>query len=432
MAEVVNPVVQSVTKEKGSMAGLMSVVTPILIILGVILIIIGILIQVGIIKQKKPSKSNTLQSDLAVTPYNQSLSYPVNSLPSNQQYLVNFSPLTGYMAGYIGPIKGGTFNPNVYLTAAFHAGIRSFVLPISQYIDNNKTPDNGFPYSGHPSVVCRDASGTIISTNGMSVIDFINALLQTRGVNSYYANEPIFLFLEEVPGSIPDPVKEENKYVRLMNKIADDLSPLDSNNSRVIQMDGFGHLGSLVGGEREKELATLIPAANYFGKILIFTNFKTHLSNKPAYQKLPQKKLHEYVNFVYKSGADATIRANQAAKSISITDVNGSQVNWVNATQSTFYIAESPTPLEVPDVKLINTALTQGIQFIPIPFFFQPPAATKAIFDLWKGGSARVKPVSDPEYNLFTRPDPIVPAQPSQTMNARVSPDAQPGQVFIR
>lgn len=58
-------------------------------------------------------------------------------------------------------------------------------------------------------------------------------------------------FLEEVPGYVPDHVKQEQLYVKFMSKIAAQLSALDRG-ARIIQLDGFGQLGSLVGGERER------------------------------------------------------------------------------------------------------------------------------------------------------------------------------------
>jgi hypothetical protein len=421
--------VQATTKATMNMATFAWMITPILIIAGIALIVIGVLVQVGIIPTNKPSSLTTFQTKLGATPYQQGVAYPVNLLASNQQYLVNFSPLTGYLAGYIGPVDKGMFNPTVYLTAAFNAGIRSFVLPISTYPDNNKTPDSGWPYAGEPAVVCRDTNGIIISNNGMSVRDFVNALLQTRGVNSYYASEPIFLFLEEVSDYVPDPVKQEKQYVTFMSKIASQLSALD-NGARIIQFDGYGQLGSLVGGEREKELLTLIPVQYYFNRVVIFTNFKTRLATKSAYAGMP-KSLHEYANFIYKPNTEASTSSNQASKSISLTDISGSQINWPNSTQSSLFIAQTSTPLTIPDTSLVNTALSQGVQVIPLPFFFHDPAETKALFNLWKGSSSIIKPVNDAQANLFTRPDPVVPAQPNQTMNARVSPNAQPGQVVI-
>jgi hypothetical protein len=326
-------------------------------------------------------------------------------------------------------VKEGSFDPNLYLSSAFKAGIRSFVLPISTYNDNNKTPDSGWPYSGEPAVVCRDASGTIISNNGMSIRDFANGIIQNRGVNSYYANDPIYLHLEEVPEYVPDPVKDERRYVIFMSKIASQLSALDG--IRITSMPTFGQLGSLVGGERERELLTLIPVTSFFGRIIITTNFKTRLSFKGAYNNIPGPTLHEYVNFIYKPFTSGDSSSNHASKSVSITDLSGSQLNWPSITQTTTLLAQAKG-LDIPDISLVSTALRQGIQIIPLPFFYQKVSDTKALYDLWKGASALVKPVPSPDENLFTRPDPVVPAKPSEMLNARVSPDQQPGQVNVR
>jgi hypothetical protein len=423
--------VQASTKSTMDTPTLAWMLTPILLVLGIGLIVIGFLIIFGVIPTNTPSNVNLFNAQLDSSPYNQTTGYQTNAVRANQQYLVNYSPLTGYLAGYIGPIKGGSFDANLYLSAAFKAGIRSFVLPISTYNDNNKTPDRGWPYSGNPAIVCRDISGTIISSNGMSIRDFVQGILQNRGVNSFYANEPIYLFLEEVPGYVPDRIKEERAYVSLMNKMANELSILDNTGMRIIQLDGFGQLGTLVGGEKERELLTSIPVQNFYNKIIIFTNFNTRLASKSAYTNVG-KTLHEYANFIYTSNTSTSINANQASKSILIKDLSGSQVNWLNASQANLYIAETPYNIGVPSTSDVNTALAQGVQIVPIPFLFNSPANTRTLYSLWKGASAIVKPVPSPDQNLFTRPDPVVPAQPSQVMNARVSPNQQPGQILIR
>jgi len=421
--------VKAVVKPKMDMKTFQWMLQPLLILVGVVLIIIGFLTVFDILPTDEPSTSVSLQKQLEETPYTQTVAFPIQSIPRNQQYLVNFSPITGYLAGYIGPEKGGVFNPTMYLTTAFKAGIRSFVLPISTYNDNNKTPESGWPYSGNPAVVCRDESGTIISTNGMSVRQFVEAILQNRGVHSYYEQEPIYLFLEEVTNYVPDKVKDENNYVSFMNKIAADLSALDSTNLRILRFDDFGELGSLIGGERERELLTMIPVEHFYNKIIISTNFNTRLVHKSAYKNHP-KTLHEYVNFIYKPMSD-TNTTNNASKNISMNDIRGSQINWLAASQATLYIAENPSPLSIPDASSVSRALSQGIQIIPIPFLFNKLTDTKEVFALWKATSALVKPVGNAQDNLFTKPEPIVPSQPNEKMNARVSPQHQPGQLVI-
>lgn len=444
MAELVTRTVMVATDNNANMSTLLWVITPILILIGLVLITIGILMQLNIIKKASTPRIQQINQD--ITSYGaagksqgfagskfftQSMSFPTQTLPENKQYLVNFSPLTAYLAGYIGPVNGGTFDPDSYLSLAFGAGIRSFVLPISTYIDNNKTPENGWPLSGDPAIVCRDASGTIISTNGMSIRQFVSSLLSKKSTNSYYGDEPVFLYIQEVPGYIPDSAKDEVNYVKLMRKIAQELSGLD--HIRIINLDSFGYLGSLVGGERETELLTTIPVSNYNGKVIIFTNFQTSLFNKPAYVN-KGKTLHEYANFIYKPNTVATsgsLSTGNSSKSIALEDISGSQVNWQRASQTAWYIATPQNPLSVPNATVVKNALSQGIQCIPIPFIFNDMKDAGPSYNLWKGSSALVKPVNDPDANLFTKQPPIVPAQPSQAMNARVTPSQQPGQLNV-
>jgi hypothetical protein len=87
------------------------------------------------------------------------------------------------------------------------------------------------------------------------------------------------------------------------------------------------------------------------------------------------------------------------------------------------------TPATPPNADLIASGLAVGIQIIPLPLFEKSSdsAALAGWIQPWKGGGWYLKP----EDARYTKPAPIVPATPSQKMNARVTPTAQPGQVVI-
>jgi hypothetical protein len=85
-------------------------------------------------------------------------------------------------------------------------------------------------------------------------------------------------------------------------------------------------------------------------------------------------------------------------------------------------------PLILPETDLVDIAVTSGIQMIPVPFFMTPIKDTKAIFKLWDGFAWKLKPPAA----RFKKPAPVKPAPPNPAMNARVSPDLQPGQVSIQ
>ncbi|NBO09672.1 MAG: hypothetical protein EBV30_10120 [Actinobacteria bacterium] len=131
------------------------------------------LVQAAIIRRQKEMNSlggiNSFYSSMTQS------SSPVYLEP-NQRYLVNLCPLTASVGGYLGPLQDGVFEPSIYIERALNAGIRSFVLPISVYYDDNKMQPN-WPLSGTPTIVYRDAQGTILSLNGLKLLTFCQILV---------------------------------------------------------------------------------------------------------------------------------------------------------------------------------------------------------------------------------------------------------------
>ena len=339
-----------------------------------------------------------------------------------QQYLVNLQPLTATIGGYIGPVASGVFDPDTYFKAAFAAGIRSFVLPISTYIDDNKTPPN-WPLSGKPAIVCRDANGVIQSLNGLSIRKVCESLLTYRNsVNAAQASEPVLLFIDADTKYLPDPVKQEKAYVAITSEIAKELTLLDP-----YRLTNIGPYGSAVGGVNESVILTQTPLSELNGKILIFTNFNTKIALKSAYSSITPT-LDEYTNFTYAPVTTVTAISSSGSKIMSIADISGSTVNWTDQARSVWYTAVHKPYCDLPAIGDVQAALNVGIQAIPIPFFMNPSSTTKAIWSLWNGYAWNIKP----EAARFTRPKPVVPATPSKAMNARVSNDLQPGQTSFK
>jgi len=348
----------------------------------------------------------------------------LQNVPKNQQFLVNLCPLTASIGGYIGPLKGGVFDPAFYVTAALNAGIRSFVLPISTYTDDNKRPPN-WPVSGDPAIVCRDANGVVQSLNGISVKQFCSELVRYLGVNGSQMSEPVLLFINQVTAYLPDPVKDEASYVRVTHKIAKDLSVINS-----YRLTSAGVNGSATGGQNEAAILTQMSISDLNSKIIIFTNFNTKIALKSAYSKMLPT-LDEYSNFIYKpvNAANSATAAATGSRNILLTDVSGSQVNWTEQARIVWHIAfaSGTDPNAVPTANLVDQATNTGIQTVPIPFFYTDLSGTQPIWDLWGGYAWRVKP----DAARYTMPDPIVPATPSEKMNARVRPNLQPGQTAV-
>lgn len=330
------------------------------------------------------------------------------TLPPNQSFLVNICPLTAYLGGYLGPPEE-MMDEVYYLQNAFKAGIRSFVLPITTYINVAKVPDNGWPYSGEPVLLARDPSDVVISKNGITIEAFLKALLQFKSVSGYI-DEPIFLFLED---NVLDIDKKKINYVTFMNKIASSLNIIDP-----YRLTTVGSYGSVTGGKQQNKLLTEIPLSHMKGKIIIFTNFDTAQDDS--------KTLASYANFIYTKGSKGPKDPTLSVQTLALENLPGSTVDYVSATRINWHIAKSSTPLTPPTLETVNIALAAGIQCIPIPFMSTPMASVKEIWSLWNGASYILKP----EGARYTQPDPVVPAQVSQRLNASIQ-GQEPGQVVV-
>ena len=362
----------------------------------------------------------------------------VKQLEPLEQYLINLQPLTAQFGGYIGPVVDGVFSAEYYLQNALRMGIRSFVLPISTYTDDNKKPENGWPKSGKPAIVFRDKSGVIISKNALSIKKFCELLLTYQNENPAQSEEPILLHIIPVEGHVPDPVKvnkEEQAYVQLTNDIAEELTEIQSR--RLITL---GPYGSATGGQHETEILTQLSLNDLKNKILVFTTFDTKLALKDAYKDSPTK-LYEFANFLpmpltgdagtTTSQANVLQGANTASgsKIIKLADISGSKINWPNQSRTTFYATLQDSPQETPTAAAVAGALKAGIHLIPVPFFYMDfDKNMEDIYKLWGGFAWKVKEKDA----RFKKPEPIVPAPPNPRMNARVDIRLQPGQTNVK
>jgi hypothetical protein len=340
-----------------------------------------------------------------------------------QRYLVNLCPLTASIGGYIGPMKNGVFNASYYLKQALRAGIRSFVLPISVYYDDNKMPPN-WPKSGKPAIVCRDNNGVIQSLNGFTINDFCKNLLQYMSTNQSQADEPILLFLDGVQGYIPDPIKSEKAYVLFMNDIAKELSPIQP-----FHLSTIKNYGSAVGGKAQNNILTQIILEDLKRRIIVFTNFNVDIETKGEYTSITPK-LYNYANFVYKPVVSTTSASKSPSSSYSIHlgDVKGNQVDWTQESRIVWNATLLDANTGVPDPSTVDSVTKIGIQTIPIPFLFNESPEVLAIYKQWDGYAWRLKP----DAARYTKPPEVKPMKPTTALNARVNNALQPGQLEIK
>ena len=364
---------------------------------------------------KEDKLYNSFQSDKSL------YSDLIKSLAKNEQYLVNLCPLTASLGGYIGtsdPKKPGVFYSEFYVQTALRAGIRSFILPISLYVDDNKTPPN-WPYSGDPAIVVREG-GKIISSNGLSVKKFCEDLVRYNSLNRPQSNEPILLFIVEEKEHLPDSVNNEKIYAGILSKLADELKAIPES----MRLTNLGGYGTAVGSENESTILTQIPLSQLQSKIIIFTDFQTKIGLKPVYSN-NKPTLHNFVNFTIKPIVSQTAGLNVGggARRLNLSDISGSKVDWKDQTRTVIHITSHG--LTNPDPAAVDGAIKAGIQVVPIPFFADTLESVKPFLDQWKGYAWRLK------NDRYVKPDEVVPAKPSAKMNARVSADKQPGQMAV-
>jgi len=350
----------------------------------------------------------------------------IKGLEEGERYLVNLCPLTASLGGYIGSAEPGAFYSEIYIQHALRAGIRSFVLPISTYLDDNKYPPN-WPLSGDPAIVCRDSNGKIISLNGLSVKKFCSDLMTYMSENSMQANEPIILYIQETEEYIPDKIGQEEKYVKFMSKIARELDVIPVER-RLTTLGGYG---SGVGSANESVILTQIPLSNLKGKFIIMTNFDTKPALKPVYKNITPS-LDNYVNFTVKPvvAANAGLNVNTAnsSRSLRLADVKTTKINWADQARTVWHMTTLDNPLATPPADTLEIAVKSGIQMIPVPFFMTNKVdELKPIWDTWKGYAWRLKVPSA----RYLKPAPVVPQPAKAQMNARVDSSLQPGQVAV-
>ena len=284
-------------------------------------------------------------------------------------------------------------NAEFYLQTALQAGIRSFIVPVSTYINSAKEPPN-WPYSGEPALVARNTSDIIISKNGLTVDAFVASLLQYKSVSGF-GTDPIFLMIRDTIS--PTDRRKIPSYAQFMKKIAASLAPLDP-----YRLTSVGSLGSVVGGLRQNELLTQVPLSTFQSKVIIFTDFDVRAD--------PDLTLASYVNFINSEDNTGSTRM------VGLPDLVGTTINYVTNARTNWYNAESPDPLTAPTLASVQLALDNGIQCIPTPLISTSMESIKDIWSLWKGAPYILKD----EKARYTQPDPVVPSRPSEALNASI------------
>lgn len=140
--------------------------------------------------------------------------------------LANLQFVATKHTGFIGPKEaGGSFKPEPAILASLRLGIRAFVLQI----DTMEAKKAGFAAPGEPTLVVRDARGTLLSKNDAKLGE-VAALLNTYAFNEEVrsSDQPLVLYLHFVRA--PSAIRKPEDYVAYLSKVATALEPLVGRN----------------------------------------------------------------------------------------------------------------------------------------------------------------------------------------------------------
>jgi hypothetical protein len=344
----------------------------------------------------------------------------INELAPRERYLINLCPLTLRLPGYVGPWEAGVFDETNGIVAAMAAGVRGFFIPISTYYDDNKKPPL-FPYSGDPATVARADTGRFLSKNGGFIRKIMEAIVRQKDAYGQYAEEPICIYLHADHTYLPSPTQNEKAYVKICEKLADELEPI-----RGFLPGQLGNMGYTQGGAGTTILLTQATLPMLKGKIIVFSNFDIRVERNPVHAT--KKKLGDFVNILYERPGENTTSiggSTPTGKLYSFDSLQGASdvVKRESRVQYTFAV---PANEQILGAKDIQKAIGMGVQCIPLDFVAHYKEERDAWMS-WRGAGWIVK-----EKSLrFMVPEDIKPQAPSTRLNAQAPGAAFAGQVVV-
>jgi hypothetical protein len=325
---------------------------------------------------------------------------PSKSVDPAAATMTNLQPLTISQAGYLGPPRGGRFDPETAIVQALRAGFRSFVLQID-YLDTAKGA--GFAPAGQPTLVYNGPNGALLSANTGSiekVAETIAKLAYRPDVPN--SNTPVILYLHVLRA--PSAVRSPDSYLKYLSQIAKGLAPLAPTHL------GLTPLGTFHRQKRESDLLNL-PLTSLEGKTIILSNADTSMFRAPRQtagkRYDPAEDLDYWVNMrVYLDNEDQLIGVSRLADSdvkvaavvVRLNDL----MPQVNARADAFalkgkrrFVIAMPNPLENPTPKELSRAINEfGVNMVPLDIFTPAPEEARALVMEYTGMSYRPKPAA--------------------------------------
>jgi hypothetical protein len=298
--------------------------------------------------------------------------------------LLTSQPMTIKHAALLNPTMDGT----TATMNALKSGFRAFTLQID-YLESAK---DGFPAVGSPTLVYRDATGGLLSTNAGSIEDVAKAIA-TYAFTSESPNstQPILLYLHIVRA--PSQIKEPQKYAKFLGSIATMLNPLAPI-----------HLGMTAMGDfhRQKQEGNLLtmPLSSIAGHVIILCNADTSVA---ADKSKPANDLDYWVNMrVYsEDGADSKaigvaqpFSASTGMPAAVVTDLKSLTAMATDKSDAfaikgkNRFVIAMPDAVANPTPTVLRHGLTAcGVNIIPIDIFTVDTDEAVALTEEYKNTS---------------------------------------------
>jgi hypothetical protein len=187
------------------------------------------------------------------------------SNPTPTTSLVNLQAVSVKQTAYIGPNENkGTFDTTLGIQSALDTGIRVFTLQID-YLDSQKD-SKIFDKVGVPTLLYRNKDGHLISSNGGNIAEVAKSLAAYAFNPSLVSGSyPLIVYLHFVRA--PNLLREPEKYVKFLSKVAEDLTPLQE---FILKNGNY---------QRQKNETEVVNMNTNFmqGKVVFFSNADTSI-----------------------------------------------------------------------------------------------------------------------------------------------------------
>jgi len=307
--------------------------------------------------------------------------------------LLNLQSIGVKQIGYLGPnASGGSFDPATQIQAALRVGIRCFTLQIDT-LENNMDPKL-FDKVGVPTLLYRDDSGKLVSTNGANLTE-VATTLSTYAFSPQYSNSdlPIILYLHFV--KTPNQFRNPEKYVTYLSTVAKALAPLFPS-----------IVGSLPDGSfqrQQNELGFLnLPITSLQKKVVFMANVDTSVFRN--LQPLGMKQYESNLDLDYfinmrvyldsssdKFGATTTPIGGAIANAVIVpfnrlADMSPDEQDAFAQKGKSRFVIVMPKQYANPELAPIKTVITRtGANWINMSLFGESMDSLKAKMALWGG-----------------------------------------------